>query len=136
VFSFHTQLQSRAIPPRPAFLLRSRTEHRRHPRVALAATEVGSTNCPRAEPPVASRRRERNWPRPSYRAGAFLHRLPIAVVPRWLFLAGGPWTMGQAKKKTPGGPSGWGDAGTCQSSLKLILLTMGEAGDFTSLGSP
>src|SRR5262249_23176583 len=53
-------------PARPLalrlFLLRR--EHRHRSRVALAATEVGSPNCPPAEPPVASRRRERNWPRP------------------------------------------------------------------------
>jgi len=46
LFFSSDQLQSRAAPSQLGFLLRSRTEHRRHRRVALAATEVGSTARP------------------------------------------------------------------------------------------
>jgi len=42
-----------ARPSRSGFSF-ALAEHRRHDRVALAAMEVGSTNRPRAEPPVAS----------------------------------------------------------------------------------
>src|SRR5262249_20418917 len=69
----HRQPQSRPAPRAPAFLLRGNTGAA--PCVALVAMEVGSTNCPCAEPPVASRTaRKKLAPAPwySYRAGAFL----------------------------------------------------------------